>query len=494
MAAPSYVSSGSYWDGSTNAPSLGVPSGAAAGMCAVVVMFVDGNALGSDPTPPSGFAPAEDSPVQITGVGGAHSLYVWLKRITGADTGTYDFSLPATRYVEAQAHLYEDVAASGDLLDSPTDTATDLANSNTTPAVQIDTEGPDRTLLFAATCWSGGTWTEPSGYAKRMQDAAGVVTLCDAAQAVAGSSGAVTATISNADKRCVWLGALRGTTSGAAEHEAEASASVTAGRTATASASKPAAAASTVTVGRAASAAASKSASASLAGTAGRAASASAAKPAAAALTVTASAAAAATASKPAAAALSGTVTAAPAAVASKAAGASLGVAAGAAPAAAVVKPLAASLSVTAGLVAAVEGAGEQSAEASGQVTAGVAASASASKPVGASLPVSVTAAASAIPVRPAGGSVAVAAGLSASAEGHRPAAGVRAVSVALSASLSVVRPMATSLPVVAGRAAAGSTGGESGPSGTIGGRTAIAVSGTAGGSAGVAIGGSISG
>lgn len=212
MAAPAFAVSGTFLSGDTGtAVNVAVPSGVVNGSVIGVAMFLDSSATVT--ALPSGFAHAEGSPVQLPAGGGQHSFVLVWKRATGADSGTYDFTISSAVYREAQAHRYTDVVASGTPFDSPTSSATDTANGTVTPAVSIDTAGSDRLLIHGGTNWSGGTWTAPSGFTKRMDAGFGVVTLSDKAQAAQGSSGSVTATCTGSDKRSAWLGALIGTTS-----------------------------------------------------------------------------------------------------------------------------------------------------------------------------------------------------------------------------------------------------------------------------------------
>nr|PZN38316.1 MAG: hypothetical protein DIU60_23200 [Actinomycetota bacterium] len=212
MSVPVYVSAGAYLSGSGASAQVEVPPGAEPGMLVIVVMFLDGAALDEPPTVPEGFEAAPGSPVQITGVGGQHSLYVWHKRLTGFDTGTYAFAWTGSRFREAQATLWQGVVASGDPWDVDVASATDLANDTVTPPVAIATTGPDRLLIWAATCWAGGTWTAPAGFTKRVQGGVGLVTLADRPWPIAGPTGDVVGQVTGADKRTVWLGALVGGT------------------------------------------------------------------------------------------------------------------------------------------------------------------------------------------------------------------------------------------------------------------------------------------
>lgn len=221
MAEPTYISSGTYFDGASTSPAFAVPAGTSAGRVVLIPIFIDGNPLPSNPTPPAGFALAPGMPVQIPATSGSHSLYLYWKRLTGSDAGTYAFTLPASRYLEAQAHLYDNVVASGTPFDPSPGAAFETTNSTTTPVVSCTSAGPDRRLIHTATNWAGGTWTAGTGHTKRMQGGAGVITLTDRSWPTAGPTGNVTATCTGSDKRNAWLGALIGTTPDAVAVEGE---------------------------------------------------------------------------------------------------------------------------------------------------------------------------------------------------------------------------------------------------------------------------------
>jgi len=209
--APTYVSAGAYLDGSAaNAP-VPVPGSTAAGRVAIVGIYMDGAQLGVNPTPPTGFTLVEGAPCVVTG---NHTVYAYWKRLTGADAGTWTWTWIGSRYREACAVLYDNVIATGTPFDSPTSKAIDAVGAGTvTPAVNVTSLGPDRRLIWLSSCWSGGTWTEPTGHTKRVQAGAGLFTLTDRSWPTASATGSVTGSVTNADKMTAWLGALIGTTS-----------------------------------------------------------------------------------------------------------------------------------------------------------------------------------------------------------------------------------------------------------------------------------------
>ncbi len=206
MAGPSFVASGTEFSDTSAAPAFSAPAGVVANQVVVAVFFVDG-ATDQHPVAPDGtWEAAPDTPV----VANNHRLYVYGHRAAGNEAGPYTFTLDGAVFVEGQTHRYTAAVTSGSVFDTDTEAAVDNSDVGTvTPAVSITTSGAERLLLHAATGWSGGIWTPPTGFTKRQQPSVGLSTLADLAQAVAGSSGALTASVTNPDKRTAWLGALR---------------------------------------------------------------------------------------------------------------------------------------------------------------------------------------------------------------------------------------------------------------------------------------------
>lgn len=207
MPIPVHAATGTYTETSASTASFAVPSGVANGDIIVIPIFVD-NASTTITGYAAGFAEAGDSP-QATGI---NSLHVVWKRATGADTGTYDFTLSQSRFHTGSALRYTGAAAAGDPWDD-TDGAVDDTTGTTTPAVSVTTTGADRLLIWAATSWHVNSWTPPTGFTERVDAGFGTVTAADKDQAVAGSSGSVTGTPANTSRRCAWLGALIGASS-----------------------------------------------------------------------------------------------------------------------------------------------------------------------------------------------------------------------------------------------------------------------------------------
>lgn len=207
MAAPAFGSIGTHLLGSSASASFAVPAGVAANDVIVIPIFIDVAARTLSALA-AGFVHAEGSPI----VGASNSLAVVWKRASGADAGTYDFTLDLSTYRAGSAIRYAGCVTTGSPWDSPVGTAFDNISGTVTPAVSLNTLGPDRLLAFYATNWGGGAWTPPASFTERLDTGDQVITADDLAQAVQGNSGSVTATCVGSDKRTAWLGALIGTT------------------------------------------------------------------------------------------------------------------------------------------------------------------------------------------------------------------------------------------------------------------------------------------
>jgi|SRR5690349_2488660 len=207
MVAPSWLSKGADVSTSTAAPSFAVPAGAAAGKIAIVTMFLDIAATTVNSVP-SGFSLVPGSPVDAVN----HHQYKYWKRLTGADSGTYDFGLSASVFIEGAAELYDNCVGSGNPFDPNPGAAIDNTAGSASPPVGTDSVGPDRLTIHTATCWAGGTWTPPSTFTKRINTPVGLITTSDKQQSSQGPSGSLSATTTTSDKRTAHVIDLIGTT------------------------------------------------------------------------------------------------------------------------------------------------------------------------------------------------------------------------------------------------------------------------------------------
>lgn len=353
MAAPSFHSIGTQLQGTVSTASFAKPGTLSDGDVVLVLAFVDGAVTVS--SAPSGFTQAGGSPVAVPPGAGAHSQIAYWKRVATAagEPSTYDFVLSGSTYVNGCAVAYSGCVASGTPLDVTSSAHFDT-NTTTTPAVSVTTTGADRLLVFEGSNWGGGAWTPPTGMTERVDTGDRVHTIADLAQAVAGSSGSLSATNAGSAPSTGWLGALLPVASGTTQN-ATATLTVTDALASAATVTRPATAASSTTATLTAAGAATRPAAAALAVTDTLAAAANATRPATAALNATGALTSTASATRPADAALTTTDTLAAAAAATRPADAGLSITATLTASATVTSPGASAvLTATATITAAV--------------------------------------------------------------------------------------------------------------------------------------------
>lgn len=133
-----------------------VPAGAQADDVAIV--FLDLWQTATTITPPAGFTLLTGFPT--TGGSGVRN-YVYWKRLTGADTGTYSFTWGASNWTTASCIMLRGVKLTGDPIGSNYNTA--YNTSTTFPSVTV---APSYTpaLVWHGYNDSAGTHTPPTGY------------------------------------------------------------------------------------------------------------------------------------------------------------------------------------------------------------------------------------------------------------------------------------------------------------------------------------------
>lgn len=206
MADPTWASSGTKLSTTTATPSFAVPSDVVADEIITVDIYLDGTTVAPSVLP-SGFAIVNDSPVDV----GNARLYSYWKRATGADSGTYDFTLSGSTFLEGQAIRYSNCKLTGSPWEADTDFNLEAAgpHSNNSPSVSITTTVDNALALHITTCWAGGLWTPSSGFTNRMTSGGfGLIQKADKSIVSAGSTGSVVAVCSNSDRAMAWLGAL----------------------------------------------------------------------------------------------------------------------------------------------------------------------------------------------------------------------------------------------------------------------------------------------
>lgn len=206
MAAPVVQGVGSYiTEGNGASAAVPVPSGVAANDIIWVSMHKESTAT---VTPPSGFTLYGGAPVALATPGFWNYLY-W-KRATGADSGTYSFTWTGSVWRTAFAVRVSGCVTTGD----PTDVATNATNSSastTTQAVSLTTTGADRLLIWLCDLWDVSAYTSPTGYTRPTITGWPSSRLLDigyATQAVAGATGSVSGTLGTARQNIARLVAL----------------------------------------------------------------------------------------------------------------------------------------------------------------------------------------------------------------------------------------------------------------------------------------------
>lgn len=211
MALPAYGSTGtSSGGGSGTTCNIPVPAGVVTGSLVMAFIYVETTQL---VTPPSGagtWSEAPDSPVVVTGAH-AHDLRVFWKRATGADSGSYAFTIAAgLAWRMGVALRFSGVVGSGSPFDVTAAAIKTTTTDGSTPAVTDTTTGADRLWVWSASYFNGdATCTPPSGFTERADISGGVaLDVATKDQAAPASSGSLTGTFSGSGATGAWLGAL----------------------------------------------------------------------------------------------------------------------------------------------------------------------------------------------------------------------------------------------------------------------------------------------
>lgn len=225
MTIPGPATVGAYVSPQTGLnAAVAVPSGVAANDIIIVSLHKENS---NTVTMPSGFALLDVVPLASPGFW----HYVFWKRATGADTGTYTFSWSGDDWRTAIAIRIPGCITSGSPFDVTTH-AESATLSATTPAVSLTTTGPDRLLLWLVDLWDTADVTAPASYT-RPTNTWPTNRLLDAAtrgQAAAGATGSVTGTLATSRERIARLLALLpAATTAAPTVDAGADASITLG-------------------------------------------------------------------------------------------------------------------------------------------------------------------------------------------------------------------------------------------------------------------------
>lgn len=202
-----FRSSTSITPTSANSVAIAVPSGAAVGDIAVVGLYKENTAA---VTPASGFTQKAALTTSGTARG---TLYVFWKRLTAADSGTYTFNgWTGNPFVGGACALFSGRIASGDPFDGTVGTA-ESTTAVSTLNVSTSPTGANGDAVGMWTNFNGGaTWSPPTNYTERVDT--NVITL-DTRDAVAsGTTGNVSATATISDFEKAFLGVLAVASSG----------------------------------------------------------------------------------------------------------------------------------------------------------------------------------------------------------------------------------------------------------------------------------------
>lgn len=195
--------SGLAYDGGASSAAIPVPTGAAAGDIAVVDLFVEWSS--GTVTPPSGFTLLTS---QAKTGSPAWIHYVYWKRLTAGDTGSYSFGLSTSAAIMGGCNLYTGRIASGSPFDTSTGAvATATANSGACPGVSITPTTAGVDLHYGVMTYNTGAATAPAGWTAGGTHPDGVMTAHKDNQA-ASSTGTVACTSPGDDAWTVELSAL----------------------------------------------------------------------------------------------------------------------------------------------------------------------------------------------------------------------------------------------------------------------------------------------
>jgi hypothetical protein len=191
---------------SANVLSVGtaVPAGVAAGDVAVAFLESWQDATPPTVTPPTGFA---QKGATWSSSDGLAVNSVWWKRLTGADSGTYTFTLGSGRWNTLQLLVFRGCATSGDPFDAVATPVAGTFGSITSMSLTVTDGGGAQ--VFTVYNDSSGTHTPPTGFTEPA--AVDVDCAACAYKLNGGATGSVTvsgASISSSSSAGAWAGAL----------------------------------------------------------------------------------------------------------------------------------------------------------------------------------------------------------------------------------------------------------------------------------------------
>lgn len=201
MPLPVFGSAGTYGVGTSTSVALVVPSGVAVDHVLFVHLSLESSGANTV-TPPAGFTELTPTPSTTRSI---HTLHVFWKRATAADSGTYTFTWSTSCYFEGLATRYTGCITTGTPIEEYTSASRSTA-ATVTPAVSLTSLSIDRLLVFGASNWASGSWTQPTGFTSR--GTASVVYVATRDWPTASATGDVTATCSASNDENATLLAL----------------------------------------------------------------------------------------------------------------------------------------------------------------------------------------------------------------------------------------------------------------------------------------------
>lgn len=198
--------------GTTTTAAPGVPAGTAANSVVFVCLNL-ASSLRTITAVPSGFTLCSPTPTTANDGSSNQVQYVYWKRCTGTDSGTYSFTIDAApAWRTALAIRYEGLITTGTPFEAPTSGGSSTATASF-PSLSLTTLGANRKLLWIANAFNGLAITQPSGFTSRYSlptdnsDAA--ISIGDKDQAAAGATGTLTASMTgDTAPKNDWLAAL----------------------------------------------------------------------------------------------------------------------------------------------------------------------------------------------------------------------------------------------------------------------------------------------
>jgi hypothetical protein len=209
MAGPVFATAGAehvIFSGTSQA--VPVPSGVAAND--VILLFVNTVVEGGGVTitPPSGFTNAPSSPIADSVDGSTN--YIFWKRATGSDSGSYTCTRSASGYSKGVALRFTGCVTTGSPIDADNG---NVVLSGTASAASATSTGPNE--LGVLMVWSDGditSFTQPSGFTvayNGIPAGDNEVIVSTKAYATAGATGSLVGTFGVGGDSVAWLGLLK---------------------------------------------------------------------------------------------------------------------------------------------------------------------------------------------------------------------------------------------------------------------------------------------